>query len=226
MPTPPTVIQQNAACPAKLGVPITDAGTCPVQVNSVTLTQSSTVPPGLDYSLTGLPGLPVTLSPGDQLGSGDLDLVFEPFALARESTGNVNVTYVNDPITGATTTDQVPFCGEAVHRGIRVLVTRGGVPVAKVTKIQLQTELAPEQWKVIFAVSTVKNALLKTITGAAPCPTFQFHAEWGGVSNPRALKLGVYRIRVTLKVGNTLRHRVRRFTMDECSFTPNIVVAF
>ena len=223
---PPTVIQQNAACPAKLGVPITDAGTCPVQVNSVTLTQSSTVPPGLDYSLTGLPGLPVTLSPGDQLGSGDLDLVFEPFALARESTGNVNVTYVNDPITGATTTDQVPFCGEAVHRGIRVLVTRRGVPVAKVKKIQLQTELAPEQWKAIFAVSTVKNALLQTITGAAPCPTFQFHAEWGGVSNPRALKLGVYRIRVTLKVGNTLRHRVRRFTMDECSFTPNIVVAF
>jgi hypothetical protein len=39
----------------------------------------------------------------------------------------VNATFVNDPITGVTTTDTVPFCGEAVQRCLRVLVTEGGV---------------------------------------------------------------------------------------------------
>ena len=61
-------------------------GACPVQVNAVTLTESSSPP---DYSLTGLPALPVSCRPyPGQLGSGDLDLVFEPFTLARESSGH------------------------------------------------------------------------------------------------------------------------------------------
>jgi photosystem II stability/assembly factor-like uncharacterized protein len=221
---PPTVIQQNAACPVKLGVPVTDGGACPVKVNTVTLTQTSSP---ADYSLTGLPGLPVTLAPGDQLGSGDLDLVFEPFTLARESTGNVNFTYVNDPITGATTTTEVPFCGEAVHRGVRVLVTLGGVAVSTVKNISLQDAFGPEQPQGNdYTIQTIKNAPLQMVTGVAPCPSFQFHAEFGGVSNPRQLKLGVYRVKVYLKVGKKTKHKVVRFTMDECSFTPNIVVAF
>ncbi len=49
---PPTLIQQDGACPDQIGVPVTNAGSCPVEIDSVTLTQSS-VPP--DYSLTGLP---------------------------------------------------------------------------------------------------------------------------------------------------------------------------
>ncbi len=224
---PPTVIQQEAACPLGLGVPVTDGGVCPVQMNSVTLTQSSTAPPGLDYSLTGLPGLPVTLAPGDQLGDGDLDVVFEPFTLARESTGNVNFTFVNDPITGATATTAVPFCGEAVDRGVRVLVTLGGVPVSTVKKISLQNAYGPEQPEGDeHTIQSIKNATLQTVTGVAPCPSFEFQAEFGGVSNPRQLKLGDYRVKVYLKVGKKLEHKAVRFTMDECSFTPNIVVAF
>ncbi len=221
---PPTVIQQNAACSSQLGVPITNSGTCPVQVNSVGITQAS-VPP--DYSLTGLPGLPVTLAAGGQLGAGDLDLVFAPFTVARISTGTVDVTFVDDPITGATTTDHVPFCGEAVQRGIRVLVTLGGVPVANVKRIDLQTAFGPEQpqgdW---FPLRHVKNALLQTVTGVAPCPTFSFHAEFGGASNPVQLKDGTYRLKVTIKVGKKTKKKVVRFNLDTCSFTPNLVVAF
>jgi hypothetical protein len=222
---PPTVIQQDAACPALMGVPITNAGTCPVKINAVTLTQTSSP---LDYSLTGVPGLPVMLAAGGQLGSGDLDLDFEPFTVARESTGMASVTFVNDPITGATSTDQVPFCGEAVLRGVRVLVTLGGVPVSTpVRRIRLQWALGPQQPNPHFiTVQAIKNASLQTVTGTPPCASFQFHAEFGGVSNPLQLKLGTYRIKVALKVGNKTKHQIVRFTMDQCSFTPNIVVAF
>ena len=202
---PPTLIQQTAACPVQMGVPVTDGGACPVQINAVTLTQTSSLP---DYSLTGLPGLPVTVPAGGQLGSGDLDLVFEPFTLARESTGTVNVTFVNDPITGTTSTDQVPFCGEAVHRGLRVLVTLGGVPVPTVESIELQSAFGPQQpngdW---FTKETIEHAALQTITGTAPCPSFQFHTEFGGISNPRSLKAGTYRVRVRLKIGKKTRPR-------------------
>ncbi len=222
---PPTVIQKDAACPVKMGVPVTDGGVCPVQMNAVTLTSTS-VPPDLDYSLTGLPGLPVTLVPSGQLGSGDLDLVFEPFAVARESTGTANFTFVNDPITGATATTAVPYCGEAVQRGIRVLVTQGGVPVPVVRHIALQLAYGPDQNGGIFTMWHVKNAPLQTVTGTAPCPSFQFHAEFGGASTPRQLKLGDYRVRVWIKIGKKIVNKAVRFTMDECSFTPNIVVAF
>ena len=221
---PPTVIQQNAACPVQMGVPITNAGTCTVQVNAVTLTESSSPP---DYSLTGLPALPVGVGPTGQLGSGDLDLVFEPFTLARESTGTVNVTFVNDPITGTTSTDEVPFCGEAVHRGLRVLVTLGGVPVSTVKRIELQSAFGPQQpngdW---FTKETIKNAALQTITGTAPCPSFQFNAEFGGIGNPRALKAGTYRVKVQIKVGKKTKTKVVRAVMGVCTFTPNVIVAF
>ena len=153
-------------------------------------------------------------------------MVFEPFTIARESTGTVNVTFVNDPITGATTTDQVPFCGEAVQRGLRVLVTEGGVPVAKVKKIEIQNAYAPAQSVGIKTIKTVKNALLQTVTGTAPCPSFQFHAEFGGITNKAPLKDGTYRVRVQLKVGKKLETRIVRVVLDRCSFTPNVVVAF
>ncbi len=219
---PPTVIQQNSACPAKMSVPVTDAGACPVTVNSVTLTQTSSP---ADYSLTGLPTLPEALPAGAQLGSGDLDLVFEPFTLAHQSTGTVNVTFVNDPITGATATDEVPFCGEGTNRGIRVLVTLGGVPVSTTVKqISLQHAYGPEQpngdWQ---TRQTIKHAPLQSFGGTAPCPLVMFHAEFGGATDPIQLKDGEYRVKVYLKVGKKLKHQVVRVLMDACTFTSVIV---
>jgi HYDIN/CFA65/VesB-like, Ig-like domain len=224
---PPTVIQASGACSSTLGVPIANSGACPVQINSVGLTQTSTSPPGLDYSLTGLPTLPVSVPAGGQLGSGDFDLVFAPFALAQFSSGTVDVTFVNDPITGATTTTHVPFCGEGVHRGLRVLVTQGGVPVPVVKRIKLQRAHAPEQQGPIFTLPrTIKNATLQTIPGTAPCPTIMFHGDFGDVGNPFQLKDGTYRIKVTLKIGKKIKHKAVRVNMDQCTFTPDVVVAF
>ncbi|MFZ0678070.1 choice-of-anchor D domain-containing protein [Candidatus Binatus sp.] len=224
---PPTLIQASAACSSTLGVPIANSGTCPVQINSISLTQSSVSPPGLDYSLTGVPTLPLSVPAGGQLGSGDLDLVFAPFAIAQFSTGTVDVTYVNDPITGATTTTSVPFCGEGVRRGLRVLVTEGGVPVTgTVKRIELQEAFAPAQQFGIFTIRTIKNATLQTVTGTAPCPTFSYHGDFGDLGNPYQLKDGTYRIKVELKVGGKLKTKVVRVVMDECTFTPAVVVAF
>jgi hypothetical protein len=220
---PPTVIQQRETCSSQLGVPITNGGACPLQITAVGFTQSGTPP---DYSMAGLPGLPVTIPAGGQLGAGNLDVVFAPNNLTRTSTGTVDVTFVNDPITGATTTEHVPLCGEAVHRGVRVLVTDGGVPVDTVAKIVLQNARAPEQSGGVFNYQVVRNAALQTVEGEAPCPTFSFHAEFGGVSDPFQLKDGTYRIKATIKVGNkTLTKRVR-FVEDPCTFNSTIVVPF
>jgi Abnormal spindle-like microcephaly-assoc'd, ASPM-SPD-2-Hydin len=224
---PPTVIQSTGACSSTLGIPIANAGTCPVKVTAIGLTQSSVSPPGLDYSLTGSPTLPLSIPAGGQLGSGNLDLVFAPFAVAQFSTGTVDVTFVDDPITGAITTTHVPFCGEGVHRGLRVLVTLGGTPVTgNVKTIQLQEAFGPEQQFGIFTLRTIKNATLQTVTGTPPCPTFSYHGDFGDLGNPFQLKDGTYRIRVQLKVGGKLKTKIVRVNMDACSFTPDVVVAF
>ena len=219
---PPTVIQASAACSANLGVPVTNNGTCPVKINSVGLTQTSSP---ADYSLSGLPGLPVSVPAGGQLGSGDLDVVFAPFTLARTSTGTVDVTYVNDPITGTTATTHVPFCGEGVRRGMRVLVTQGGVPVSSVKRIYLQYAFGPEQPDGDFhTIRIIKHASLQTVTGVAPCPSFEFHQEFGGASDTFQLKDGTYRVKVFLS--GVKKPKVVRVNMDECTFTQNVVVAF
>ena len=54
----------------------------------------------------------------------------------------------------------------------------------------------------------------------------QFHAEFGGLSNPTQLKDGEYRVKVVFKSGKKTLHKVARVNMDECTFTPNVVVAF
>jgi hypothetical protein len=221
---PPTVVQTKAVCSATLGVPIANSGACPVQVNSVGLTQTSVSPPGLDYSLTGLPTLPLSVPAGGQLGSGDLDLVFAPFAIAQFSTGTVDVTFVNDPITGATSTSHVPFCGEGVRRGLRVLVTQGGSPVTTVKRIELQEAFGPEQQFGIFTLRTIKNAALTTVTGTPPCPTFSYHGDFGDLGNPHQLKDGTYRVKVILK--GVKKPKIVRINLDACSFTPDVVVAF
>ena len=219
---PPTVIQASAACSASLGVPVTNNGTCPVKINSVGLTQTSSP---ADYSLSGLPGLPVSVPAGGQLGSGDLDVVFAPFTLARTSTGTVDVTYVNDPITGTTATTHVPFCGEGVRRGMRVLVTQGGVPVSSVKRIYLQYAFGPEQPDGDFhTIRIIKHASLQTVTGVAPCPSFEFHQEFGGASDTFQLKDGTYRVKVFLS--GVKKPKVVRVNIDQCTFTQNVVVAF
>ncbi len=216
---PPTVIQGDAACSSKLGVPVANTGSCPVKVTNVAISGADAT----DYSLTGLTGLPATIAPGDQLGSGDLSAVFAPLAVNRTSTASVDVTFENDPITHATTTDSIPVCGEATHRGVRLLVLEGGVPVSVVKRIKLQVAVSPDQPAHIVGLKTLKNVPLTTVTASGPCPGFQYHAEFGGASNPVQLKAGTYRLKVKIK-GH--KAQVLKFNITTCSFTPLLVVNF
>jgi len=220
---PPTVIQQSGACSASLGVPVLNSGSCPVSIASVTLNHLSATP--ADYSLTGVPGVPSNLAPGEVLGAGNLDVVFAPFTLARTSTGTVDVEFENDPITHSLTTVSVPFCGEGVRRGMRILVTQGGVPVSTVKRIELQFAFGPEQPDGDFhTIRTIKHASLQTVTGTAPCPSFEFHQEFGGASDTFQLKDGTYRVKVFLS--GVKKSKIVRVNMDQCTFTQNVVVAF
>ena len=223
---PPTVIQTRATCSSKVGVPILNGGSCPVVIDSVVVNNLSSTP--ADYSLTGLPSVPINLAAGEQIGAGNLDLVFAPFTLNRQTTGTVDVEFENDPITHSTTTTSVPFCGEGVHRGLRVLVTSGGVPVTgNVKRIFLQFAFGPEQPQGDhFTRQEIKNATLQTVPASGACPMVQFHAEWGGESNPLQLKDGTYRVKVELKEGKKLLTKIVRVVIDECTFDQNIVVPF
>ncbi|HYL58372.1 MAG TPA: hypothetical protein VEU51_05835, partial [Candidatus Acidoferrales bacterium] len=216
---PPTVVQTTAACSATLGVPITNNGACGVKITSVALSGANAV----DYALTGVPALPVTIPSGHQLGEGDVNTVFAPLTINRTSNASVDVTFENDPITHATATDHIPLCGEGDNRGVRVLVTSGGVPVPLVKSIKLQKAIAPEQDSSIFRHARFKNVPLTTIVGVAPCPSYQFHAEFGGPSNPIQLKEGTYRL--VVKVAG-FKTKIVRFAVDTCNFTPLITVAF
>jgi hypothetical protein len=217
----PTVIQQDAACSAELGVPISNNGVCPANVTAVGITQA-----GADYSLTGLPKLPASVPPGGQLGAGDLKAIFAPLAVTRTSTGSVDVTFETDPILHTTTTKSVPLCGEATQRGVRVLVTVGGVPATLVNSIKLEVAIAPEQhpsgpFGPFFLIANAKNVAPTTVSPSGVCPGFTFHTEYGGASDPIQLKEGTYRVVVKIK-GH--KKQIVRFVVDPCSFTPLIVV--
>ena len=66
---PATVIQSVGACQSALPFPVTNTGTCPVTVQSITIGGTN----GANYSLSGAPGVPITLNPGEQVGDGALD---------------------------------------------------------------------------------------------------------------------------------------------------------
>jgi hypothetical protein len=176
-----------------------------------------------DYSLSGLPSLATPLQPGHILGEGDLSTVFKPTLITRAESAAVTVTYEKDPITHATTAVSRNLCGEGTSRGARVLVTAGGVPLLSVDKIQLHRL---ESNRKSISIDNVNDAQLQTVTQTAPCTSFKFQREWGGVTNPIQLTAGDYQITVDATVNNKRVSKTVSFTLDTCSFNQNIVVAF
>jgi hypothetical protein len=219
----PTVVQNSGNCHSTLGAPITNAGKCGLQVNSVALSGANAT----DYGLTGLSELPVTVGPGAQLGSGDLEAIFQPnIPLARTKTANVDVTYVSDPITNATSVVSIPMCGEATRRGLRVLVTSGGTPVPIVQRFRLWSVISKDEDEPLLLLQKTKNVTLQTVSGASPCPSFQYHIEYGTVANPIQLKPGNYRLDVKIKVGKKTKVKRIKVNLGTCDFDQMITVAF
>jgi hypothetical protein len=218
----PTVIQRLVACHNSKPFVVSNTGTCDLTITNIAVGG----PDASDYSLAGLPAFPITLEPGHQAGSGDLDAVFAPNAVSREHTANIAVTFVSDPVTGATTAQTRDLCGEGVRTGARVLVTQGGMPMAQVHEIELKRFGGAFGFK--KELDEVKNVSLQTVTATpgTACPTFQFHREYGSVSNPGQLVPGAYQLKVEAIIAGKEERKIVYFNVDTCGFDGTIVVDF
>jgi len=184
-------------------------------------------PNASDFSLSGLPALPITVEPGHQIGSGDLTTGFAPSDVARERTAQATVTFVSDPVTGTTSTQTAALCGEAVRTGARVLVTQAGVPMPEVHEIELK-RIRGGWFGFRKEVDEVKKVPLQTVTATSgtACASFRFHREYGGVSHAKQLVPGVYQLKVEAIVGGKEVEKKTWFQVESCGFDGTIVVDF
>jgi len=218
---PPTVIQSVGACTTPEPFPISNKGTCNLNVTNISVTNNAA-----EFSLSAVPSFPIILQPGHVAGDGALATVFGPANLDRARTGTLSVTWVADPITGATQSTTRALCGEGVRTGARVLVTAGGVPLSSVTKIQLQRINANRNKVLLDTNDVARNVPLQTVMQPPPCGSFQFHREYGTVGNPIQLLPGSYQVTVQATVNGKKVSKTVGFDVNTCGFNPTIVVAF
>jgi hypothetical protein len=220
---PPTVIQSIGSCHSPKPLVVSNKGTCDLTITNIAIGGANAG----DYALSGTPGFPVTVEPGHTVGEGDLSAVFGPTALARERTADVTVTFVSDPTSGITSTQTAQLCGEGVRTGARVLVTQGGVPVPKVHEIELK-RLHGGWFGFAKEVDEVKNALLQTVTATpgTACTSFQFHKEYGAVTDAEQVVPGVYQLKVEAIIAGKEVRKKTFFQVGTCGFNGTIVVDF
>jgi hypothetical protein len=218
---PPTVISSVGACSTPEPFPVSNTGKCPLSIPGFAITAGAE-----EYSIAALPSFPIILEPGHEAGEGDLSLVFAPDVLDRARPGTVKVTYVSDSITGATTDFTRALCGEGVRTGARVLVTGGGIPLASVEQIKLLRINANRNRTLLDTVDTARNLTLQTVVPPSPCGSFQYHREYGTVSNPIQLLPGSYQVTATAIVNGRRMRKTVGFDVTTCGFNPTIVVNF
>jgi hypothetical protein len=136
------------------------------------------------------------------------------------------VTYVSNPISGATTTVMRGLCGEGVRTGARVLVTNAGVPVPFVEKIQIQRINGNRNKDLVDTVDNAMNLPLVSVTPSLPCMPFQYHREYGTVSNPIQLLPGSYQVTASAIINGKRKSLTVAFNVDTCDFNQTIVVNF
>jgi hypothetical protein len=215
---PPTVIQSVGACTSLKPFPISNTGTCNLVITGITMGG----PNAGEFSLSGLPSFPIILPPGHIVGEGDLRVLFTPTEIDRDRFGTLTVTFESDSIAHATMSVTRSLCGEGVRTGARVLVTSGNpaTPLATVEKIMIQRINSNRK-------DTLDNAMalpLVTATPGVPCAAFQYHREYGTVSNPIQLLPGSYQVTVTAMVNGKRKSKTVGFDVSTCSFNPAIVV--
>ena len=81
-----------------------------------------------------------------------------------------------------------------------------------------------------FAKETdeVKNVPLQTVTATpgTACASFQFHREYGSVSDPTQLVPGVYQLKVEAIIAGKEERKTIWFSVDTCGFDGTIVIDF
>jgi len=221
---PATVIQSVGACQSALPFPVANTGACPAIVQSITIG-------GVDasnYSLTGAPGLPITLSPGEQVGDGALKAVFKPTVVDRDRLGSIAVTWLSDPIANTSTIVTRQLCGEGTLTGARVLVRVAGVAVPVVDRIHLQRITGNKNKPIVDTVGNFQDVPLQTFTpaGGTACVPFQYHKEFGTVTNGSMLAPGSYIVTVSVTVGKKKLSKTVAFDAQTCTFNPTVIVDF
>jgi len=216
----PTVIQSVGACNTLESFPISNKGSCPIKIPSITLGGANSNA----YFMSGLPSFPINLQPGHTVGDGDLDIGFAPITLSRDTLASIDVTYETDPITHATTVETRILNGEGVRTGARVLVTHNKVAVPLVEKLMIQRITGNRNRPLLNTVDNAMNLLPITVTPAAPCGSFQYHREYSTVSNPIQLLPGSYRITATAKVNGKKYTKTIGFDVNTCGFNANIAI--
>ena len=219
---PPTVISSFGPCRSVLPFPISNTGTCPLWIVNVQIGG----PQAAEYSLVGLPSFPIILEQGHIVGDGDLGIAFSPAAMARERHATITVTYIIDPVAGTTASITRELCGEGVSTGGRVLVMQGNIPVPKVEKIQLQRINANRNKDPLDTHDVIQDATLVTIVPGLPCEAFQYHREYGTVSNPIQLLPGSYQVTVSAIINGKRKSRTVGFDVETCTFNPQIVIKY
>jgi len=219
---PPEVIQSAGPCSTALPFPISNNGDCNLVITNITISG----PNAGDFSLSGLPSFPIILEPGHIVGEGDMNVVFAPTVVARARTAIISVTYVSDPTSGATTTVSRLLCGEGVYTGARVLVMQGGVPVPFVEQIHLQRITGNRNKPILDTQDVASNLPLVTVVPTAPCGAFQYHREYGTVSNLIQLLPGSYQVTATAIINGKRKKLSVGFDVSTCDFNQTIVVNF
>jgi hypothetical protein len=218
----PEVIQSAGTCNEPLPFPISNKGQCNLTITGITLGGTN----ASDYFISGLPSFPVILQPGDIVGAGNLNVVFAPTQVARERSATITVTYISDPLTGATNSVTRNLCGEGVLTGARVLVMQGGVPVPLVEKMQLQRINANRNKGIIDTQDVAQNLPLVTVIPDPPCEPFQYHREYGTVSNPIQLLPGDYQVTASAIINGKRKSQTVGFSVNTCDFDPTVVINF
>jgi hypothetical protein len=221
---PATVIQSVGACSSALPFPVANTGACPAVVQAITIG-------GIDasnYSLSGAPGLPITLSPGEQVGDGALKTVFKPTVVDRDRIGSISVTWLSDPIANTSTIVTRQLCGEGTLTGARVLVRVAGVPVPIVDKIMIQRMTGNKNRPIVDTVGNFMNVPLQSFSPAVgtACLPFQFHQEFGTVTNGSMLAPGSYVVSVTVTAAKKKLTKTVAFDAQTCTFNPTVIVDF
>ena len=181
----PTVITPacGIVCGTTKNVRITNTGQAELIVDALSFD---------DPAYTG----PLANVPPDRIApNGFLDepVTFTPTAIDRSVEGVMSVQHVVDGST-ITVEKNVPMCGEAVGRGIRVLVTnRAGTVAAKVDRLTLQSFATKRKISV-----DVRNLTPTTISPPTSCQTIRYHYE--NQDLPEAQTVGKNKAYYTLKV--------------------------
>jgi extracellular elastinolytic metalloproteinase len=220
---PPTAIQSTGACYSNRPFPVSNKGTCNLSISNIAITDDPA-----EFSVSAVPSFPIILLPGHVAGEGALEAGFSPAIIDRDRTGVLTVTYVSDPITGATTSVARALCGEGVRTGARVLVREpvGGVltPMAFVEAIHIQRVVGNRNQDLLDTVDVAMNLPLQTVLPAPPCAPFQYHMEYGTVSNPIQLLPGNYKVTATTIVGGKRMKKSIGFSVTTCEFNPTIMI--